>query len=204
MQRAAAKGSASSAASTPSRDGPPAAKRQKASDSEPSTPVTPDPATPRSSDLQIISNALAEEERLRSQARIRHAAESGETEWVLNLPGSGVQANGGNHHTGEDSTDEIWQNETTGRLSFGGFKRRKAQSSSTPKADTEDDEELSEGELQESDPEERASKRARAEAVQGELLDRTNLQNREKISGYRRGAHYDGRTKKKSNKKGAS
>ena len=204
MQRAAAKGNASSAASAPSRDGAPSAKRQKTSDSEPSTPVTPDPATPRSSDLQVISNALAEEERLRSQARIRHAAESGETEWVLNMPRSSVQTDGRSHHTGEDSTDEIWQNETTGRLSFGGFKRRKAQSSSTPKADTEDDEELSEGELQESDPEERASKRAWAEAVQGEILDRKDLQQREKISGYRRGANYDGRKKKKSNKKGPS
>src|ERR1700733_906502 len=98
MQRAAASSTRSppTPGSTPIRDssGPPSAKRQKLTDSESSAPGTPVSPTPQSTDLRVISAAVAAEEKNRSEARLRSAAEGGETEWVLNLPSIDGSVNG--------------------------------------------------------------------------------------------------------------
>lgn len=203
MQRAAAS-SPSTTASTPARDsnGRPSAKRQKTTDSEPSTPATPTFAAPHPTDLRAISAVLAAEEKTRSDARRRMiAAEGGETEWVLNMPvangttSSNVPVNGSGAN--EDESDEeyeeddtVWRDHTIGRLSYGGFKRRKAQSSSTPAKDPdgEDDEELSEAD---SDLEDKDMKME----LKGQALDKMNL--KKQASGYmaKRGLYDNGEKK---------
>ena len=174
MQRAAASTNRtpSSTTSTPTHDsnGLPSTKRQKLTDSEPSTPGTPTAlSTPHSSDLRAISAALAAEEKSRAEARARSAAEGGETEWVLNIQvpgvnghvnGGGKGANGaveaslaGHEVESEKEHDEIWDNSPVGRRSYGDFKRRKAQTQniSTQSGGAANDEGLSELDLPDSD-----------------------------------------------------
>ena len=211
MQRAAASSTRSPSApgSTPVREGsgPPSAKRQKLTDSESSVPGTPVSPTPQSTDLRVISAAVAAEEKSRSEARLRSAAEGGETEWVLNLPGvdgsanGNVQAENGNADRMQEDEemvdDEIWQDRIVGRLSYGGFKRKKDQTgtnSSTKKAGEEDDDVLSEADT--SDPEMSASRlstkrpsqadqnKAKAEEKRWQAMDRMNLKRQNHISGF--------------------
>jgi hypothetical protein len=210
MQRAAASStrSPSASGSTPIRDssGPPPAKRQKLTDSESSPPGTPVSPTPQSTDLRAVSAAVAAEEMSRSEARLRSAAEGGETEWVLDLAGVNGSTNGNTRavdgnadRVQEDEEivdDEIWQDHTVGRLSYGGFKRKKDQAgtNSSTKAGEEDDDVLSEVGI--SDPEMSASylstkrplqadqNKAKAEEKRWQAMDRMNLKKQNYISGF--------------------
>lgn len=210
MQRAAASStrSPSASGSTPIRDGsgPPSAKRQKLTDSESSAPGTPVSPTPQSTDLHAVSAAVAAEEMSRSEARLRSAAEGGETEWVLDLPGVNRSTNGntravdGNADSVQEDEeivdDEIWQDRTVGRLSYGGFKRKKDQAgtNSSTKAGEEDDDVLSEVGI--SDPEMSAShlstkrplqadqNKAKTEEKRWQAMDRMNLKRQNHISGF--------------------
>jgi len=209
MQRAAA--SPSSATNTPNREvNGSSAKRRKLTDSEPSTPGTPTYSTPQSTDMRAISAALAEEERVRSAARMRMvAAEGGETEWILNLPGARTVTSGNapiksaatsDAQDDQDEEDEIWQTRTIGRRSYGAFKRKKHQSSSTPSTDPrgEDDEELSEVD-EESDDGEAQDLKERLQEKQGQALDKMNLKMKSSVSGYlaKRGLDQNGEKKLK-------
>jgi hypothetical protein len=208
MQRAAASSTRSLSApgGTPTRDdsGPPSAKRQKLIDSESSAPSTPASPPPQSADLRVLSAAAAAaEEKSRSEARLRSAAEGGETEWVLNLPGpanGNIPPGHGNADRAQEDEemvdDEIWQDRTVGRLSYGGFKRKKDQTgtNSAAKAGEEDDEVLSE--VDTSDPEMGGSRlptkrsseanqsKARAEEKRWQAMDRMNLKRQNHISGF--------------------
>ncbi|RYP15062.1 hypothetical protein DL765_005956 [Monosporascus sp. GIB2] len=77
MQRAAATSSTASSPRTPESEEQ-SSKRQK---------VSHTPATPQSIDSLVdqaaVKKALAEEERKRQEALVRHAAESGDARWVL-------------------------------------------------------------------------------------------------------------------------
>jgi hypothetical protein len=210
MQRAAASSnrSPSTATNTPIRDstGPPSAKRQKLTDSEPSTPGTPTFAAPHSTELHVVSAALAAEEKSRSEARVRSAAAGGETEWILDLPSVNGSTNG-NLRAKEDSAgraqedeeaaeDEIWRDHTVGRRSYGGFKRKKTQAGtpSSKEAGEEDDEELSEvdvsdveaGVLQHSTkiPMALELNKERAEAKRWQAMDKMNLKKQNHIWGF--------------------
>ena len=153
MQRAAAANHTPSSLSTRNiyqeRTDPPSAKRQKLSGSESSTP---DAAT-LDSDLAAIAVVVSPEERKRTEARsYTSRVNRGETEWVLNLPQQGThKVNGSSEHQVDDrpnivEEDEPWADRTIGRRSYGDFKRRKAQSttSTLQNAEEEDDGELSE------------------------------------------------------------
>lgn len=150
MQRAAASNSNASTPikstpSTPAFDSHPSPKRQKLS-SDPPTPAIP--ITPRSSDLQAISAALAAEEHKRAEAVARQANDAGETQWVLRFEGDGMDGNS----FGNDDTESVldvpamWNNgpvyisassysaadedfdgegQSTGRRTYGNFKRKK-------------------------------------------------------------------------------
>ena len=92
--------------------------------------------------------------------------------------------------------DEIWQDRTVGRLSYGGFKRKKDQAgtNSSTKAGEEDDDVLSEADT--SDPEMSAShlstkrpsqadqNKAKAEEKRWQAMDRMNLKKQNYISGF--------------------
>ena len=210
MQRAAASPSRppSTTANTPIGDitGPPSAKRQKLTDSEPSSPGTPAFAMRQSTDLHVVSAALATEEKSRSEARIRSAAAGGETEWFLNLPGTSIPMNGALRvengsadrpkEDKEGTDDEVWRDGTIGRRSYGGFKKKKIQAGTTPskQASEEDDEELSE--VDDSDLEagfsQHSAKRPmlsdfdqeRADEKRLQAMDKMNLKTQNHISGY--------------------
>jgi hypothetical protein len=209
MQRAAASSnrSASTIADTTTRNAadPPSAKRQKLTDSESSTPGTPNFTAPHSTDLHIVSASLAAEERSRSEARLRSAAAGGETEWVLNLPGANGSMNGhlgvedgGTDRAQDDEEveeDEIWRDHPVGRRSYGDFKRKKAQvGASSSNNPDEDAEELSEGEVSdtESSFSQNTPKKAKQQDVTYEdvdkkrwrAMDRMNLKGQNQISGF--------------------
>jgi hypothetical protein len=210
MQRAAASSthSPSTPGNTPIRDGsgPPSTKRQKLTDSESSAPGTPVSPTPQSTDLRVISAAVAAEEKNRSEARLRSAAEGGETEWVLNLPSVDGSANGnvraesGNADCVQEEKemvdDEIWQDRIVGRLSYGGFKRKKDQTGtkSSTKAGEEDDDVLSEAEtsdlemsasrLSRKRPSQADQNKEKAEEKRWQAMDRMNLKKQNYISGF--------------------
>lgn len=98
-----------------------------------------DASTPRSSELQAISAAVAEEQRKRSEA-LRRASGIGQTEWVLKFSGDArilkaskaveVVNIGGDGPplylvSGSEQDDSRLENETGGRMSFGNYRRRK-------------------------------------------------------------------------------
>ncbi|KAJ5621070.1 hypothetical protein N7510_005054 [Penicillium lagena] len=110
-----------------------AAKETHASASEDSLPSTPkrarlseqnSPATPRTSDMEAISAALAAEEEKRREAIARQAAEAGETEWVLDIP----PATNGNALqplvVAADSLDADGDVGAGGRRAYGNYKRK--------------------------------------------------------------------------------
>jgi hypothetical protein len=220
MQRAAASSnrSPSTTASTPIRDAgdPPSAKRQKLTDSESSTPGTPTFSAPRFTDLTVVSTTIAAEERSRSQARLRSAAPGGETEWILNLPGANGSTNG-NQRTANGSADlmqedeevgedEIWQDHTVGRRSYGGFKRNKSQVGPTSSKHPSDDEELSEADISDAEPGVSQNSRRRprhqdwskgsTEEKKWQAMDRMNLKGQSHISGFSPKRTPDDRTSK--------
>ena len=223
MQRAAAS-SNRSLSTTPNavtRDptAPPSAKRQKLTESESSTSGTPASATPKSTDLQAVSAALAAEEKSRSEARLRSAAAGGETEWILELPGTNGSTNGdlrvendSADHVQDDEAagaeDDIWPDHAVGRRSYGAFKRKNAQAGTTSsKLASEDDEELSEADVSyleagvSQPPMKRLSDlhKERAEEKRWQAMDRMNLKKQTRISGFSpKGAPDDRRSKVKS------
>ncbi|KAE8356692.1 hypothetical protein BDV28DRAFT_145016 [Aspergillus coremiiformis] len=83
MQRAAATAAAQESSQTPSAEGSntPTPKRQRVAPGEQSQ----SPPATHWKDLEAISAALAAEEGKRREAITRQAAESGETEWVLDF-----------------------------------------------------------------------------------------------------------------------
>lgn len=116
-----------------------AAASKESSQSQPSEgSKTPTPKRPRlsteaqlsdsvdepSSDLEAISAALAAEEEKRKEALSRQAAEAGETEWVLEYPGSGntSQQQPVVIAAGSLDDDDISYG---GRQAYGNFKRKK-------------------------------------------------------------------------------
>ncbi|KAJ5563091.1 hypothetical protein N7461_001852 [Penicillium sp. DV-2018c] len=78
--------------------------------------------SPRASDMEAISAALAAEEEKRQQAVARAAAEAGETHWVLDVPPA-PQAAQQPLVLAADSLDAEDQG-SGGRRAFGNFKRK--------------------------------------------------------------------------------
>ena len=116
-----------------------AAASKESSQSQPSeASKTPTPKRPRlsteaqlsdsadepSSDLEAISAAIAAEEEKRKEALSRQAAEAGETEWVLEYPGSGnaSQQPPAVIAAGSLDDDDVSYG---GRQAYGNFKRKK-------------------------------------------------------------------------------
>ncbi|KAE8383760.1 hypothetical protein BDV26DRAFT_523 [Aspergillus bertholletiae] len=127
MQRAAATAVAKESSQPPSAEGSntPTPKRQRFAPGEQSQSP---PATP-SKDLEAISAALAAEEEKRREAIARQAAESGETEWVIDF---GAESPVNQYApppfiVADDSLDAGDDDDLTygGRQAFGNFKRKK-------------------------------------------------------------------------------
>ncbi|CAL5871494.1 uncharacterized protein PFLUO_LOCUS5747 [Penicillium psychrofluorescens] len=118
MQRAAASAAAKEAHTSASED------------SLPSTPKRPrlseqnSPATPRTSDLDAISAALAAEEEKRREAIARQAAEAGESEWVLDIPPATNRNAPQPLVVAADSLDADGDVGAGGRRAYGNFKRK--------------------------------------------------------------------------------
>ncbi|KKY28405.1 hypothetical protein UCRPC4_g00572 [Phaeomoniella chlamydospora] len=141
MQRAAAS-TPSSITSTPNTPGGGdhhASKRRRTGDYLPTTPSTPE--------LQAISAAVAAEEQARNHALARHGNVTGETQWVLNIPGV-PQNNPDNNESSATSASDISDSEfgsdaetTTspppliGRQTFGSFTRKPSPSPTRTKPD---------------------------------------------------------------------
>jgi hypothetical protein len=179
-------------------------------------PGSPLFTTPHSTDLRIVSAALAAEERSRSEARFHSAAAGGETEWILNLPGANGSANGslranegsGDHVQEEElAEDEIWRDQTVGRRSYGGFKRKKTQvGAASLKQPGEDDEELSEADVSDLEsgvsqnstktPKRQDLNNESAEKKRWQAMDRMNLKRQDHISGFSPKRALDDRTSK--------
>jgi hypothetical protein len=79
--------------------------------------------SPRASDMEAISAALAAEEEKRQQAIARAAAEAGETHWVLDVPPA-PQATQQPLVLAADSLDADDEGYSGGRRAFGNFKRK--------------------------------------------------------------------------------
>lgn len=115
MQRAAAS-AASKEPSQPSDEDPHTPKKQRLSTGgESQSPA-------QSTDLETISAAVAAEEDKRKEAIARQAAESGETEWVLDYAGDFGPFPPLPNVVAADSLDD---DEPGGRRSYGNFKRKK-------------------------------------------------------------------------------
>ncbi|KAL2010773.1 hypothetical protein VTN00DRAFT_6580 [Thermoascus crustaceus] len=169
MQRAAA---AQAAQQSPSTDDNPAPKRPRLSTDGPGSTS---PATARSSDLEAISAAVAAEEQKRAEAVARQAAEAGETEWVLNIPGA-AEGTGGYAQQpyivpagSLDAEDEDMA--YGGRRSYGNFKRKKAQKTtdeddtSDSDSEDEDEEDLDENDMSDPSQIDAMIRRAKAQAA---------------------------------------
>lgn len=127
MQRAAATAAAKETSQPPSTEGSntPTPKRQRFAPGEQSQ----SPAATPSKDLEAISAALAAEEEKRREAIARQAAESGETEWVLDFgaenpvnqyaPPPFIVTN--DSLDADDDDDLVYG----GRQAYGNFKRKK-------------------------------------------------------------------------------
>ncbi|KAB8264584.1 hypothetical protein BDV32DRAFT_74009 [Aspergillus pseudonomiae] len=126
MQRSAATAAAKESSQPPSTEGSntPTPKRQRFAPGEQSY----SPAATPSKDLEAISAALAAEEEKRREAIARQAAESGETEWVIDFaedpvhqyaPPPFIVANGS---LDADDDDDLAYG---GRQTYGNFKRKK-------------------------------------------------------------------------------
>ncbi|KAK2850544.1 hypothetical protein FQN49_005560 [Arthroderma sp. PD_2] len=171
MQRAAASGvgNGSSPTQTPpdspsSRkldSGPstPAYKRRKTSGDSPSQRASA-AAHANDSDLEAISAAIQAEDDKRSAAIARQAAETGETEWVLEFPTGSIKSAVSQRHTASvaESTpetdaanadadadaDDVTVYE--GRKSYGGFKKKRQTETTAPPAATKPDTNAPKGE----------------------------------------------------------
>jgi hypothetical protein len=106
----------------------------------------------------------------------------------------------------EVAEDEIWQDHTVGRRSYGGFKRNKIRVGTTSSKHPSDNEELSEADV--SDPEPGVSQNSRkrpkqqdlsketAEEKKWQAMDRMNLKRQNHISGFSPKGALDDRTSK--------
>lgn len=118
MQRAAASAAAKENTRSPSGEDAGSHKRPRLStDAELETPNQP------AAELEAISAAVAAEEGKRKEAIARQAAESGETEWVLDY--SATQHAPQPNVVAADSLDGDDDVVTGGRRSYGNFKRKK-------------------------------------------------------------------------------
>lgn len=113
----------------------PALKRQKTDhtpdSSVPTTPATEPRAYVSRSDIKAALQAEATFEALAraKRAELGFGHNEYETEWVLNVPVP--NANNLNGQTDEDSENESEDEETTGRQTYGGYKRHKKTTTST-------------------------------------------------------------------------
>ncbi len=134
MQRAAAS-SSNQSTPTPSRTpaSAPASKRRRIDIQSQS--FTPSPTVKSANELASTPDARFDPG---TQNRPRGPREGDETEWVakFNLPQTKPQAgqlDAHSHNENEvsDEEDEIWANQGSGRQTYGSFKRKKAQTTST-------------------------------------------------------------------------
>ncbi|KAF5860593.1 hypothetical protein ETB97_001367 [Aspergillus alliaceus] len=193
MQRSAATAAAKESSQQPS-----------AGDSNTSTSKRPrvapgehsqSPAGTPSNDLEAISAALAEEEEKRREAILRQAAESGETEWVLNFS----QENAVNQYApppfivADDSLDADNDEDLAygGRQAYGNFKRKK----NTVKRDAGGNEpDASEDEAEDGDDVDSMINKAKAASKQHSKVKLSQLTS---ISGGRQGAVGGNKSQKK-------
>jgi hypothetical protein len=113
MQRAAA-----------SKEAKEAKEAESTGDSSQPTPkrrrVSTEAESPRNSEMEAISAALAAEEEKRQEAIARQAAESGETQWVLDIPAA-------SQYTPQPvvlAADSLDDGSQGGRRGYGNFKRK--------------------------------------------------------------------------------
>ncbi|PYI28068.1 hypothetical protein BP00DRAFT_352040 [Aspergillus indologenus CBS 114.80] len=132
MQRAAAE------KSTPQSSGEtsttPISKRQRLSTGSVQSPSTPQ------SDMDAVAAALAAEEEKRKEALARQAAESGDTEWVLDY---GFDAPAPQPFVVADSSLDADDDEMVygGRQAYGNYKRKKKSAVNEEESDEDDDSE---------------------------------------------------------------
>ncbi|KAJ5851499.1 uncharacterized protein N7529_010884 [Penicillium soppii] len=107
-----------------------AAKESSPAESVPHTPkrarLSTEAESPRTSDMDAITAALAAEEQKRQEAVSRAAEEAGETHWVLNFPDA-PQYNPQPLVLAADSLDADDNAYSGGRQAFGNFKRKERQ-----------------------------------------------------------------------------
>jgi hypothetical protein len=112
-----------------------AAKESSPAESVPHTPkrarLSTEAESPRTSDMDAITAALAAEEQKRQEAVSRAAEEAGETHWVLNFPDA-PQYNPQPLVLAADSLDADDNAYSGGRQAFGNFKRKERQVSAYP------------------------------------------------------------------------
>jgi len=137
MQRAAASLPPQSQ-NTPTQDHP-SAKRQKFTDSTPSTPIeSSSQYTKEFADRSEVTAALKVEADARAARRAKIQREGGETEWVLNL---NLPMTNGHSPKGDDcepdlEKESLWSSRSTGRQTYGAFKRRQNTTSITTSTPT--------------------------------------------------------------------
>ncbi|KAJ5318138.1 hypothetical protein PENANT_c043G11170 [Penicillium antarcticum] len=113
MQRAAASKEAKEAkeAESTGESNQPTPKRRR---------VSTEAESPRTSEMEAISAALAAEEEKRQEAIARQAAESGESQWVLDIPA----ASGYTPQPVVLAADSLDDGSQGGRRGYGNFKRK--------------------------------------------------------------------------------
>ncbi|KAJ9490438.1 hypothetical protein VN97_g2820 [Penicillium thymicola] len=94
--------------------------------------------SPRTSDMDAITVALAAEEEKRQQAVARAAAEAGETHWVLDVPAT-PQSTQQPMVLAADSLDADDDSYSGGRRAYGNFKRKERKPQTTPRKEGNDD-----------------------------------------------------------------
>lgn len=113
MRRAAASKETSSPSPSSSAS-PHASKRPR---------LSTEAESPRTSDMDAITAALAAEEEKRQQAVARAAEEAGETHWVLDIPAAAQQTQQP-VALSADSLDADDDSYSGGRRAYGNFKRK--------------------------------------------------------------------------------
>src|SRR5271169_1854353 len=123
----------------PSSQDYPSAKRQKFTDSTPSTPIeSPSQYTKEFADRSAVTAALKAEADAQAAQRAKIQREGGETEWVLNL---NLPMTNGHTPNGDDcepdlEKESLWSSRSTGRQTYGGFKRQQNTTSITASTPT--------------------------------------------------------------------
>lgn len=133
MQRSAASSTTptSTKSRTPGSDSP-YKRRRVDNESESSNPSTPKEILV---DRNAVSAALKAEQDLISQARLKNAREGDESQWFLNIqlpkPSQSMKSQthiNGDEFGGDDieaeELDDIWRDVTTGRQTYGSFRKR--------------------------------------------------------------------------------